>query len=118
VLALPSAIAWLGWVGGMAALLAFAAITLYTSNLLAACYFVRGKRNRTVSRAGGLEQPRVVCLFACWARPTRTHALQACLAGCQHRLPCCARSVAHPMLVHNAIFATSAMPQRVQSAVL
>lgn len=48
MLALPSAIAWLGWIGGLAALLAFAAITLYTSTLLACCYFVRGKRNRTV----------------------------------------------------------------------
>lgn len=47
MLSLPSSVAWMGWVGGILALLAFAAITLHTSQLLACCFYTRGERNST-----------------------------------------------------------------------
>lgn len=63
VLTLSNSIAWLGWVGGVSAILLFASITLYTSQLLADCYFVNGKRNRTCE-LGGRQAGRVAAAAA------------------------------------------------------
>ena len=75
MLALPSAIAWLGWLGGMLSLLVFAAITLYTSQLLVACYWVNGRRNRTVSF---LPRPRF--LYGLLPHLPRRSCMHTCAA--------------------------------------
>ncbi|GAB4815312.1 hypothetical protein N2152v2_002358 [Parachlorella kessleri] len=47
VLSLPYSIAMLGWPGGIICLIIFSWLTLYTSQLLADCHIVNGKRQRT-----------------------------------------------------------------------
>lgn len=47
VLSLPYTMSILGWVAGPICLLIFSAITLYTSQLLADCYIIDGRRQRT-----------------------------------------------------------------------
>lgn len=47
VLSLPYSMSMLGWVAGPMCLLLFAFITLYTSQLLAECYVIDGRRQRT-----------------------------------------------------------------------
>lgn len=47
----PSLAALLGWVGGIAAMLAFAWVTLFTSQLLAEVHIVKGRRQRTYAEA-------------------------------------------------------------------
>lgn len=51
VLSLPFATSWLGWIAGPLLIIFFAAVTLWTSALLADCQFVHGKRNRTYTEA-------------------------------------------------------------------
>jgi amino acid permease len=47
VLSLPYSLAMLGWVAGVALILLCAWITLYTSQLLADCHIVEGRRMRS-----------------------------------------------------------------------
>lgn len=51
VLSLPSAMSWLGWVGGMLSLVLFYAISLWCSLMLTAVYKVNGVRHTTYSQA-------------------------------------------------------------------
>jgi amino acid permease len=50
VLSLPYAMASLGWIGGPICFILFAAITLYTAQLLADLYIIDGKRMRTYTQ--------------------------------------------------------------------
>lgn len=45
VLGLPNAVAWMGWVAGIACLVMFYAISLWTCTMLTDCYHVKGKRH-------------------------------------------------------------------------
>lgn len=51
MLSLPSAMSWLGWVGGIISLLLFYAISLWCSLMLTAVYKVNGRRHSTYSEA-------------------------------------------------------------------
>jgi hypothetical protein len=51
VLSLPSAMSWLGWVGGLLSLLLFYGISLWCSLMLTAVYKVNGRRHPTYSDA-------------------------------------------------------------------
>lgn len=66
VLSLAWGTAQLGWVGGLATLVTFSGITLYTSNLLADCYRypdpVTGKRNRTYMEEVQSHLGRLNCI--------------------------------------------------------
>ncbi|KAL9230356.1 hypothetical protein vseg_005719 [Gypsophila vaccaria] len=66
VLSLAWATAQLGWLGGIATLVIFSAITLFTSNLLADCYrspdSVTGKRNYTLMEVVRANLGRSKCI--------------------------------------------------------
>lgn len=51
MLSLPSAMSWLGWVGGLLALLLFYGISLWCSLMLTSVYKVNGRRHPTYSDA-------------------------------------------------------------------
>lgn len=51
VLSLPSAMSWLGWVGGLLSLLLFYGISLWCSLMLTSVYKVNGRRHPTYSDA-------------------------------------------------------------------
>lgn len=51
VLSLPSAMSWLGWVGGLTSLLLFYAISMWCSLMLAGVYKVHERRHPTYSAA-------------------------------------------------------------------
>jgi hypothetical protein len=51
VLSLPSAMSWLGWIGGLLSLLTFYAVSLWCSLMLAAVYHVDGRTHPTYSAA-------------------------------------------------------------------
>lgn len=66
VLSLAWGTAQLGWIGGLATLVIFSGITLYTSNLLADCYRssdpVNGKRNSTYMEQVQANLGRLNCI--------------------------------------------------------
>lgn len=51
MLSLPSAMSWLGWIGGITCLLLFYSISLWCSLMLARVYKVNGRRHPTYSAA-------------------------------------------------------------------
>jgi amino acid permease len=54
VLGLPASLAWLGWVGGIVALVFFFAVSLWAALMLTEVYMVRGSgRCLKLAAAGG-----------------------------------------------------------------
>ena len=65
---LSYSVAVLGWVAGLAVMIMFAAITWYTSSLLADCYIFKGERQRSYTAAVEATMGHTHSLIIAWVQ--------------------------------------------------